>query len=259
MCFFPGDPLPMTSAGLVPGLCAPLSASRAPLTLLLIDSARSGISLPIHSVASSTPASPSISPSLAGKWTISPNVMVAGCTADAEEAGVKVDVELPAVDGDAEAEADNDGDDAVVLVPGLKRGVPGLDIEIRWNLISSAPFSLQIHPPPPLPPITSSLSELNPPPLATANTPGLGGNGNPPTSTPMRIRASLSSMHSATATANRTMQMVSTHEHGHSKTISTRAPPSARSILTTVHFPSALIEDAAAADSKWRTVTTRTP
>ena len=96
------------------------------MTLLLIDSARSGLSLPIHSVASSTPASASISPSLAGKGTIF-NIMVAGRAADAEEAGVKVEVELPAVDGDAEAEADNDGDDAVVPVPGLKRGVPGLD------------------------------------------------------------------------------------------------------------------------------------
>ena len=65
--------------------------------------------------------------------------------------------------------------------------------------------------------------------------------------------------HCAAATEDRTTQMVSTHEHGHSKTISTRATPRAHSILTTVYFPSTLIEDAAA-DSKWRTMTTtRTP
>jgi hypothetical protein len=65
--------------------------------------------------------------------------------------------------------------------------------------------------------------------------------------------------HFATATVNRTTQMVSTHEHGHSKTKSATATLSARSILTTVYFPSTLIADGAAADSKWRTTTTRIP
>ena len=47
-----------------------------------------------------------------GKRDNFPNIMLAGRTADAEEAEVKVDVELPAIDGDAEAEADNEGVEA---------------------------------------------------------------------------------------------------------------------------------------------------
>jgi hypothetical protein len=77
-----------------------------------------------------------------GKGDDFPNIIHAGRAADAEETEVKVDVKLPAVDGDADADADNDGDDAVVLIPGLKRGVPGLDL-VPQNLISSAPFPLQ--------------------------------------------------------------------------------------------------------------------
>jgi hypothetical protein len=63
-----------------------------------------------------------------GKGDDFPNIIHAERAADAEEAEVKVDVELPAVGVDVDAEADNEGDDAVVLVPGLKRGVPGVDL-----------------------------------------------------------------------------------------------------------------------------------
>jgi hypothetical protein len=115
--------------------------SRGPSTLSLLDSARSGLSLPDRLAASSTPAFPSLSEP-GGKGDDFPNIIHAGRAADAEETEVKVDVELPAVDGDGDADADNDGDDAVVLIPGLKRGVPGLDL-VPQNLISSAPFPLQ--------------------------------------------------------------------------------------------------------------------
>jgi len=135
---------------------------------------------------------------LGGKGDDFPNIILAGRVTDAEEAEVKVDVELPAVDGDAEAEADSDGDDAVVLVPGLKRVVPGLDLVLispaELDLLGPIPIANPDPPPPPAPPRSSSMSELNPPPLEAPNAPGLGGNGNPPTSTPMRFRISLSSV-----------------------------------------------------------------
>jgi hypothetical protein len=73
-----------------------------------------------------------------------PNIILAGRAADAEEAEVKVDVELPAIDGDAKAEADNEGVEAVVLVPGLKRGVPGVDLVLvspaELDLLGPIPF-----------------------------------------------------------------------------------------------------------------------
>jgi hypothetical protein len=63
-----------------------------------------------------------------GKGDDFPNIILAGRATDTEDAEVNVNVELPAVDGDADAEVDNDGDDAAVLVPGFKQGVPGLDL-----------------------------------------------------------------------------------------------------------------------------------
>ena len=135
---------------------------------------------------------------LGGKGDDFPNIILAERATDADEAEVKVDVELPAVDGDADADADNEGDDTVVLVPGLKRGVPGLDLVLispaELDLLGPIPIANPDPPTPPAPSIMSSMSELNPPPLVTPITPGLGGNDNPPTSTPMRIRISLSSV-----------------------------------------------------------------
>ena len=178
-------------------MCASLSVSRAPSTLSLVDSARSGLPFPNHSTASSTPVSPSLS-ELGGEGEDFPIIILAGRAADAEEAEVKVDVELPAVDRDAEAEADNDGDDAVVLVPGIKRGVPGLDLVLispaELDLLGPIPIVNPDPPPPPAPPTRSSMPELNPPPIKTPNTLGLEGSGNPPTLMPMWIRISLSSV-----------------------------------------------------------------
>jgi hypothetical protein len=87
----------------------------------------------------------SFSPSeLGGEGDDFPNIILAGRAADAEEAEVKFDVELPAMDGDAEAEADSDGDNAVVLIPGLKRGVPGVDLVLvspaELDLLGPIPF-----------------------------------------------------------------------------------------------------------------------
>ena len=137
------------------------------MSLSLLDSARSGLLLPNHLAASSTPASPSLS-ERGGKRDDFPNIILAGRTADAEEAEVKVDVELPAVDGDAEAEADSEGDDAVVLVPGFKRGVLGLDLALispaKLDPLGPIPIANPDPPTPAAPPIWSSMSELNPRP-----------------------------------------------------------------------------------------------
>lgn len=142
---------------------------------------------------------------LGGKGYDFANSILAGRATDADEpepadAEVKVDVELPAVDEEAETEADNDVDDAVVLVPGFKRGEVGLDLVLispaELDLLGVIPIAYP-PPPPPLPPpvpIPPSMSELNPPPRANPNPPGLGGNGSPPPSVPMRMRISRSSV-----------------------------------------------------------------
>ena len=100
---------------------------------------------------------------LGGKGDDFPKSILVGRVTDADEAEVKVDVELPAVDADN----DNNGDDAV-LVLRLKRGVPGLDVVLispaELDLLGPIPIANIPLPPPRLPPIRSPLSELNPPP-----------------------------------------------------------------------------------------------
>ena len=114
------DPLPMISAVLLPGVVCPVVG---------VEGAINSFAVRHNLVWTFAPKSLSrflntrLSLSeLGGKGDDFPNIILAGCAADAEDAEIKVDVELPAVDGDAEAKADNEGDDAVVLVLGLNRG-----------------------------------------------------------------------------------------------------------------------------------------